>query len=201
MDLNENIPDDFKKCIDFHGHLCPGLAIGYRAARAGMDWLAEHRSEDEEIVAIVETDACSVDAIQVLTGCTFGKGNFIFKDNGKHVYTLLSRNSGKGVRISLKHDPAKADDPQRALMEKIKDGSADDGEKETFQKLRLQKISDILSRPVDAIFDIREADAKLPPKARMETSKPCAVCGEPTMPAKMIETNGNFLCRDCHGSG
>jgi formylmethanofuran dehydrogenase subunit E len=28
--------DEFKKCADFHGHLCPGLCIGYKAARAGV---------------------------------------------------------------------------------------------------------------------------------------------------------------------
>ncbi len=67
--------DDFKKCLDFHGHLCPGLAIGYRAATGALEWLKENRSEDEELVAIVETDACGADAVQVLTGCTFGKGN------------------------------------------------------------------------------------------------------------------------------
>ena len=70
-----------------------------------MAWLAEQRSEDEEIVAIVENDACSADAVQVITGCTFGKGNFIHKDYGKMALTLLSRNTGRGVRILL-HSPA-----------------------------------------------------------------------------------------------
>jgi formylmethanofuran dehydrogenase subunit E len=87
---------DFKQCEAFHGHVCPGLSIGYRAAKAAMTWLAEKRSEDEEVVAIVETDACSADAVQVLTGCTFGKGNFIFRDYGKMALTLLSRKTGQG---------------------------------------------------------------------------------------------------------
>jgi formylmethanofuran dehydrogenase subunit E len=60
------------------------------------------RSEDEEIVAIVENDACYVDAVQVLTGCTFGKGNFIYKDNGKMVLTLLSRKTGQGIRVAMR---------------------------------------------------------------------------------------------------
>jgi hypothetical protein len=34
----------FKKCEVFHGHICPGLAIGYRAATAAMAWLHEKRS-------------------------------------------------------------------------------------------------------------------------------------------------------------
>src|SRR3972149_9497969 len=84
---------DFKKCIEFHGHICPGLAVGYKAAKAGMAWLEENHAEDEELVALVETDACGSDAIQVLTGCTFGKGNFFYRDYGKQAFTLAAGKS------------------------------------------------------------------------------------------------------------
>jgi formylmethanofuran dehydrogenase subunit E len=55
----ENIiaSEDFQECVDFHGHLCPGLSLGYRASQAGMERLESERASDEEIVAIVETDA------------------------------------------------------------------------------------------------------------------------------------------------
>lgn len=26
----------FKRCLESHGHLCPGLSLGYQAAMAGM---------------------------------------------------------------------------------------------------------------------------------------------------------------------
>lgn len=70
----------FEKAVEFHGHVCPGLAIGYRAAELGIEALACGRDTDEELVAIVENDACGVDAVQVVTGCTLGKGNLILKD-------------------------------------------------------------------------------------------------------------------------
>ena len=41
--------------VAFHGHSCPGLAIGYRMSRAALDRLADARAEDEEIVAEPET--------------------------------------------------------------------------------------------------------------------------------------------------
>jgi formylmethanofuran dehydrogenase subunit E len=115
------LQDDFKKCLEFHGHLCPGLAIGYRAARAGLDWLNERRAVDEELVAIVETDACGADAIQVLTGCTFGKGNFIFRDHGKNVYSFVSRSSGSGVRVSVRAGSFQPSERHMELIEKIRD--------------------------------------------------------------------------------
>jgi len=90
----------YQDTAKFHGHSCPGLAMGYRLAIAALDKLKSIRSEDEEIVVIVENDACGTDAVQFLSGCTFGKGNFVFKDYGKMVYTFFCRISGKAIRAS-----------------------------------------------------------------------------------------------------
>ena len=54
MPTDKVFPADFQKCVEFHGHVCPGLSIGFRAAQAGMDWLKENRAEDEELVAVVD---------------------------------------------------------------------------------------------------------------------------------------------------
>lgn len=69
----------WEKCTNFHGHSCPGLAIGYKAAEAAIETMNIKFSEDEEIVCVTENDACGVDAIQVLLGCSLGKGNIIHK--------------------------------------------------------------------------------------------------------------------------
>ena len=82
----------------FHGHMCPGLAVGIRAAEIALREIGPH-SADEEVVAIVETDMCGVDAIQYLTGCTFGKGNLIHLDYGKNAFTFIRRSDGKALRI------------------------------------------------------------------------------------------------------
>lgn len=39
----------------FHGHLCPGLTIGVRAAQVALREIGPH-SDDEQVVAVVETD-------------------------------------------------------------------------------------------------------------------------------------------------
>src|SRR4030043_1392109 len=100
----KSVDENFKKCVEFHGHRCPGLAIGFQAARALMDRLGTKRAPDEELVAIVETDACGADAIQVMTGCTFGKGNFIFRNYGKHAFSLMDRKRAKAMRVCLRPD-------------------------------------------------------------------------------------------------
>lgn len=188
---------DFKRCAEFHGHVCPGLAIGYRAAMAGLDWLKENRSVDEEVVAIVETDSCSVDAIQVLTGCTFGKGNFLFKDHGKHVFTLFGRQTGEGVRLALKDGVIDPDSRHRELMQKIQAGDALAGEQEEFNILHRNMTLAILKKPVDEMFTIQPARSPLPKKAKIEASVPCDKCGEPTMGSRLVEKGDLKLCLDC----
>jgi len=144
---------DFEKCVEFHGHICPGLSIGYRASQAGMEWLKEHRAEDEEIVAVVETNACGADAVQVLTGCTFGKGNFFFKDYGKQVLTLISRKSGDGIRVALKSGALDLPEEHKQLMGKIRTGQATETEKERFQVLHHERAREILTKPLDGLFE------------------------------------------------
>ena len=62
------------------------MATGIRAAEWDLTELYA-RSHAEELVAVVETEKCGVDAIRFLTGCTFGKGNLIHKDYGKNAFT------------------------------------------------------------------------------------------------------------------
>ena len=190
-------PDDFNRCADFHGHVCPGLAIGYRAAKAGLAWLQEHRAPDEELVALVETDACGVDAVQVLTGCTFGKGNLVYKDYGKQVYTFLGRRTGKGVRVALKDGAVEMSDAHRNLMQKIREDTATEAERETFWANHRKASYDVLEKPLEDLFTVQASDTRLPGKAKIEPSVLCSVCGEPTMRSKMVEVSGRNLCREC----
>jgi len=192
---------DFQRCAAFHGHVCPGLAIGYKAAKAAMHFLQQQqRAEDEELVAIVETDACSADAVQVLTGCTFGKGNFIYKDYGKMALTLLDRHTGKGVRVCTKLHPSGAsssDARHGELLQKMRAGRLSEAEQTEFQQLHQQRSDAILEAADEELFTITTTQQALPPKARMEPSKPCAQCGEPVMGSKLQEVNGHLLCRSC----
>ena len=190
--------EDFQKCLEFHGHLCPGVSIGYRAARTGMAHLNQKRSLDEELIAIVETDACSADAVQVLTGCTFGKGNFIYHDYGKMVFTFASRQTGRGVRVSLRPGAFEPDPEHMALLQKVIADEADAAEKQRFSEIHDQRSRDILAMDDDALFAIDSVDIELPEKAQIDPSVPCDRCGEPTMAAKLMETtDGRRICRGC----
>ena len=74
METTRELPKDLKRALDFHGHLCPGLLIGYRAAAAASRALEVGASEDEELVLISENDSCSVDAFQSMLSPLSGRG-------------------------------------------------------------------------------------------------------------------------------
>lgn len=167
--------------IEFHGHICPGLAIGYRATMAGLERLGVQRAGDEELIAIVENDSCSVDAAQLLAGTTFGKGNFFFRDYGKQVFTFARRDDKHAVRISLKPDT-------------MGPPPADKG-----AGWRQERIDFILEAPLDDLFTVRDVDIELPPPASIRRSVICESCGEPVMETRTINQNEKILCRDCAG--
>ena len=94
------------KVAAFHGHICPGMLIGFKAVEGAIAQLGLSDEAlpavDEEIVAVVENDACGVDAVQVLLGCTYGKSNLIARIRGKMAFSFFSRDTGKSVRLVLK---------------------------------------------------------------------------------------------------
>lgn len=198
MDRVEAIDSrDFKKCVEFHGHTCPGLAIGFRAAQVAMERLKIRKAPDEEVVAVVENDACGADAIQVMTGCTFGKGNFIFKNYGKHAFTLADRKTGRAVRVSLRSDALEPDPEHLALFEKMRKEEAYPDEESRLRNLHRERVRKILEADVQDLFKLEEIALDIPPKARVSESKACDLCGEPTMVNLLREVEGKNVCIPC----
>jgi len=189
----------FEDAAKFHGHICPGLTMGYVASKAALEMLASHRDSDEELVTIVENDACGVDGVQVLTGCTIGKGNLIFQDHGKQVFTFICRDSKKAVRAALRadFDVSTIDPGIASLRSKVMSGTANDAESAEY-KTRMNNISEKMrSAPAEDIFDIKFTDAKIPSKARIFNSVKCAKCGEMVSESRARVHNNDFVCIPC----
>lgn len=187
----------FSEVTKFHGHVCPGSAIGYRVAEIAVQKLISPRAVDEELVAVVENDSCSVDAIQVVTGCTMGKGNLIFRDYGKHAYTFMNRKNGNSVRISLKKsmestDPRFAQARERAFSE-----NATPEEKEDFETIKNEVSNKILRAPAEDLFKVEEVEAEFPEKARIFDSVRCSRCGEMVAEHRARVEDGELVCIPC----
>ncbi len=187
----------FSEVTKFHGHSCPGSAIGYRAAEIAICELSS-RAEDEELVAIVENDSCSVDAIQVVTGCTMGKGNLIFKDYGKQVYTFLNRKTGKALRIALKNNIDEIAPEFSKARENAFSSSASQEEKNEFVKAKDALTEKILRDiPTQELFKVESVELEFPEEARIFKSIYCAKCGEPVAEHRARVENGEIVCLPC----
>jgi formylmethanofuran dehydrogenase subunit E len=184
--------DDFKVAAEFHGHTCPGLAIGYRIAK----YVKEHypRSQDEELVCIAENKSCSIDAIQFMLGCTAGKGNLLFKDYGKQAFTFYSRDKNKALRIYFRGGILKGMDELRQKMARGELGPED---RERMAAFRSQATEKVLSARDEDILTVEEVDIPAPEKARIHPSLKCEECGEEFMEILGRTAGGKVLCKGC----
>ncbi|MGS0764846.1 FmdE family protein [Syntrophomonas curvata] len=192
----KNMPP-LELAIQFHGHICPGLLIGVRVAEFVQKHLDISQDYDEELVAIVETDSCGVDAIQAILGCTFGKGNLIFNDYGKSVYTIASREKGRAVRVAQRFGATafKESERFRQLNRKESLNEEETAEKENLIGVLFEKI---MTMPLDELITWEDIELKMPGKAQIHATLQCADCGEGVMETRSHKTEAGILCIPCY---
>lgn len=196
--MDHGVIDEAKilETTQFHGHWCPGLAIGIRAA----EWVLRElgTSADEEIAAVVETDMCGVDAIQFLTGCTFGKGNLVHRDYGKNAFSFYRRRDGKAMRLVLKASVMGDDGAGLGKLQRKQETEGLTEEEECLRQERRAALSSrIMDSELEAVFDFREPAGPAPRKARILTALLCEGCGEAVMESRIRRLGGRFLCIPC----
>ena len=158
----------WEKCAAFHGHVCGGLTIGYKAALYAIELLELRFSQ----VCICENDGCGVDALQVILGCSVGKGNQLFRMRGKSAYSIYNRRTGRSVRLVLRERPQ---------------GMTREESYAYYQACAPQDM-----------FDVKETTIALPQKARLFDSYACECCGETTGANWIRIQGGRKLCLDCY---
>jgi formylmethanofuran dehydrogenase subunit E len=185
-----------EKVIDFHGHWCPGLAIGIRAAELALQKLKDPK--EANWVVVVETDMCGVDAIQMLTGCTFGKGNLIHRDYGKVAFSFFDRKKGKGFRAVLQPELREEIGSElQALMKKMNEGTISAKERDRSEELRQMLQDKYMKANLEDMFSITELTTSFPRPARILQSLRCEACGEMTMESRTRKFEGKTLCIPC----
>lgn len=175
IDANEYLEAGLR----LHGHKCPAMSMGLRAGAAAMNRLGAARAKDKELSAVVELgdDHCShcfADGIQMVTGCTFGKGNLRKAGYGKFGITLVDRESGHAVRVV----------PKAEAQAKMK-------ETPFFLEYRLKGVPP--SKVPDAVVDplIRQVMGA-PEEAILTVGRPF-----PMDVGKLSETFASFVCDRC----
>ncbi|WP_163337708.1 FmdE family protein [Desulfopila sp. IMCC35008] len=161
--------EQIRKTIEFHGHSCPGLAIGMRAAEYCLTSFPD--ADPTALVCVTETDMCGVDGIQYLTGCTFGKGNLIHRDYGKMAFSFFDRTTNEGFRLVFSYTTEGA-------------GKED-------------MIKCVMETDLSELFTRQELHSGAPRSARVLTGMICESCGERTMESRTRRYRGQTLCIPC----
>ncbi len=185
-----NAKDYFEEGVKLHGHKCPAMPLGLRAGAAAMNKLGVGRTGDSDWVALVELGdhhfaTCFADGVQMITGCTFGKGNIRKLGYGKWGLTLIDKKRGKAVRVVPRAQAIQANQ-----------------QTEFFQKYRMKGVpptqvppelveplvEKVLNAPEEQLLDVGEvfeyAYREPNPSFR---SFVCEECGE-----MVVETYGRF---------
>ena len=192
-----DINKEFAEVVKFHGHACPGLAFGFRATRLALRELGIIRSGDEELVAVVENNSCAVDAIQALAGCTFGKGNLIFKDYGKQVYTFINRASSEAVRVAVSWEPPAEEAEVHKAWRSFMAGDQSAEVVKLVKAAKKGKMEKILAADDRELFKISRPEVAMPTPARIYKSLTCRVCGEKVMEPKAEKGAHGPVCIPC----
>lgn len=162
----------WEKAAAFHGHVCGGLTIGYKAALYAIALLGITFSPDEELVCVAENDACGCDAIQAILGCSVGKGNLLFHMTGKQAFSFYNRKTGQSVRLVLR--------PSEKQM------------------TREESFTYYQSLAPEDMFDVKETKITLPERAQLFESCVCDGCGEVTGANWLRLAGDRKLCVDCY---
>lgn len=168
MDIHEY----YQQAGNFHGHWCPGLAIGVRAAfEAGQALGTRMADRHNHIQCLAESSACWLDGIQYVLGSTLGNGALKLEDLGKSAFNFYNPESGESMRYYLLDLPR--------------------------EKPRAELIEYILTAPLESIFRQTPVSCPFPERTAKAAELICPICGEKFRENKARYRDGIALCPHC----
>lgn len=203
---------DLARCLvktaEIHGHYCPGSALGVMASVYGLSLLESLNMLDdapissdglENLMAIVEINACFADGVQAVSGCTLGNNALIYRDLGKHAVTFAIRGADTGVRVCVRPDFRETIDrlvPEfYPLMEKVIKNHAHTREDDNRFKTTARKAAfTIIKQGFETFFSAERVPSDLPEYAPIVDSIICQHCGEQLMSTKAATDATCLIC-------
>lgn len=192
-----------------HGHYCPGLASGVKAAYVGVTRLNLVGSEGmEDVMAEVECNNCFVDGIQVVSGCTFGNNALIYRDLGKTAVTFYRRGEDEGLRICVTGPSAGVglEPEEREEAAELFDRAVrmrqelSEQDSKRFRDLWKESAFGLLEVPASELFRIETVAVQQRDYAPIVDSVTCSVCGEKVMETRAQLRAGAPVCLCCAGA-
>ena len=196
-----NPKDYLKMGQEFHGHKCPAMPLGLRAGAAAMNKLEVSRAKDSQLIAILELGeehcaTCFADGIQVITGCTYGKGNIKRLHYGKWGLTLVEAKTGRAVRVVPKGEIQMATKQTDFFINYREKGvPASEVPEQVVDPL----ITQVMNAPDEALLNISEVfNYDLPNHPHSYASFLCDECGDMVVEGYGRPMGDKKVCQLCY---
>ena len=140
-DTRRNARRLLEKAVDFHGHLGPFLILGIRMGLIAQSLLKPQGQNDMTVVMLVKPDppeSCTVDGVQVASGCTLGKGTIdISEASDRIVGKFRARNGRCTIAVATQ------------VLNELKDGVV-----RALDEAILQMAEDVMARSDAELFEV-----------------------------------------------
>jgi len=187
----------FKRVVDFHGHLCPDLVLGGKLCVYVQKLFSSNGELDGGLSIVAENCTSALDAIQIILGATVGNQRLQVMDFGKHIYTLLSKNTENGFKLSLRQQHYGDEDEYNGLEQKIMNNQAMLEEVVQFRKLLDGRVKHLLNLAPEELFVVERIESVQPPTETASVFLAYCRCGEQVLKSRKIDYQGETYCIPC----
>ncbi len=195
--------ENYNELVDagfiLHGHVCPAMPLGLRAALEALKKLDVPRARNKELHVLMENGPahaalCFSEGVQLGTSATIGKGEMTRTNKGKNAFVLIEKSTGKSIRVSIKYEFFEKIMQSEFVMKR----KAGVEPYEIDQKLPEKMIQNMLNAPVDSIFEFGEImKTDLSQAKGTFNYHQCSSCLEPVYEPGIRIRDGKYLCIDC----
>ncbi len=188
--------------VEFHGHLCPFLVVGWRMGQEALFRLGVERERDQGLFLFTELggevlrpQSCFEDGLQAATGCTAGKGTLRRLNFGK-VAAVLAQPGGIAVRVALRPEVCDALAQADYALERRQGKPAS----VVSHAAIADAVGRVANMGVEELFSFEKFSVvHFRPEVANPVRTRCESCGEYVFEQDAVTRDGRVLCRPCAG--
>ena len=137
----------FDEIANAHGHRCPGIAIGYKMAKAAAEWAG-----DESVRVYSTTNRCPLDALRHTFHLT--DETLTIEDKGE-LHFILEKPDGTKLFIDEVPGSKIKNAEGDALREKVRAGTASAEETKRFNEIQEELLEQAFNTADEKLFTVR----------------------------------------------
>ena len=137
----------FEEIANAHGHRCPGIAIGYKMAKAAAEWAG-----DEPVRVYSTTTRCPLDALRHTFRLT--DETLTIEDKGE-LHFVLEKADGSKLFIDEVPGSKIKNAEGNALREKVRAGTASAEETKRFNEIQEELLEQAFAMDDEKLFTLR----------------------------------------------